>query len=1020
MNVNQIFEVDKKNRQYVKINNKRTYVYKQGTTNLSTGFKKKYREGDITILPQNLSVAYNKFSKRFVPREKIYKKNGEYRIFYQRLLDEEEKEKRRLGEEEEDKKNLAVIRNQALPMSEWSIFVETQLNSKLSPFKLTLISGIIGGLIKTFNFRNFYHFENWLKIVIEGAVVETGSENIDEMDGLRGALDLAMLTVQPIFGGCNHKCGGSVVNTFKKFNNTRWKFECYNPVSKENQCAFKCLEYILKRKLNIHSLRKQFKLERNVMVDIEMLHAIYMQERTDNMLLDIVDRNYEGDIELDTIHTILTNKDHYYVVVKAEKVPYKDVKCKRGDLSFDFETRPDFNDFVYVGDKKSELLKDTICAIHYRFNRSFDYHRKVFVTNREKSSSRQFLDWLQEQHYEKHHFNIVGHNASRFDNYFLVSQFTENEQLQTPMQLRGTSIIGMQYYSHLIKDSCCFLTNSLSNLCDDYKIKTKKLTNFIHKGIELTNMNLCFYKPELDFWDFMELEKSDPEFWRLYTDYCISDVESLSELWTRFTNETNNLVEQMRPDLLQKCPVMSCNTIGSLAKKLIDKLQVKSKDFKLYNEFLNNDDLKYKYVCGFKRGGISHCNQPGKHNTSISSFDITSQYPSAMINMIIPSGESNWTDKYDPKMYGYYTIKNLKFNNNKFKPLAYSEKGKSLNWAYDWKEDDEVNVGSELLKYLMETQGLETFDVIKGLVSKKYTKGYKLFGKYVYTLFESKAEQDVLKDFEDDERKELGMTEKEYETYKIDEYDEYKKQGTEKELKERYNPSRRNVIKLLLNSVTGKLVEDPSRYFTLKYSGDETTTNLNGIGIIKEKKDENMNIWVNAGCCVYDYSKMLLFKYIECLPNGSDDVVHVETDSIYFSTSNKEQFIKNVALKTDERIDYPIAINIGLGNVKQEHETVGEAYFNGKKNYYLKDTKGKQVMRMKGIPLTSLDKHGNKYQIVDKSFYERIYAGEVIESRFTTMTKALFGTTAIRAHYMTRTTRSLMPLYEWNDGVKTN
>jgi hypothetical protein len=225
------------------------------------------------------------------------------------------------------------------------------------------------------------------------------------------------------------------------------------------------------------------------------------------------------------------------------------------------------------------------------------------------------------------------------------------------------------------------------------------------------------------------------------------------------------------------------------------------------------------------------------------------------------------------------------------------------------------------------------------------------------------------------------------------------------------------VIKLLLNSVTGKLVEDPSRYFTLKYTGDDTKINLNGIGIIKEKTDDNMNIWVNAGCCVYPYSKILLFKYIECLPNGSDDVIHVETDSLYFSTSNKDAFIKNVALKTKERSDYPIAIDINLGNVKQEHETVGESYFNGKKNYYLKDTNGKTVMRMKGIPLSSIDEHGNKYNIVDKSFYERIYKGEVIPSRVTTMTKALFGKTAIRAHYITRTTRSLMPLYEWENGI---
>jgi hypothetical protein len=58
-----------------------------------------------------------------------------------------------------------------------------------------------------------------------------------------------------------------------------------------------------------------------------------------------------------------------------------------------------------VGDKKSYLLKDTMCAIHYRYNRSTDQHKTVYTTNRQKSSARQFLDWLQAEHYASHHFN---------------------------------------------------------------------------------------------------------------------------------------------------------------------------------------------------------------------------------------------------------------------------------------------------------------------------------------------------------------------------------------------------------------------------------------------------------------------------------------------------------------------------------------------------------------------------------------------------------------------------------------
>ena len=72
-----------------------------------------------------------------------------------------------------------------------------------------------------------------------------------------------------------------------------------------------------------------------------------------------------------------------------------------------------------------------------------------------------------------------------------------------------------------MKDSCAFLTNSLSNLCDSYKIKTNKLENFEHKGTILDNTNLCFYNPDLTFWEFMDLEINEPDYWDLYTTYCL-------------------------------------------------------------------------------------------------------------------------------------------------------------------------------------------------------------------------------------------------------------------------------------------------------------------------------------------------------------------------------------------------------------------------------------------------------------------------------------------------------------------
>jgi hypothetical protein len=85
-----------------------------------------------------------------------------------------------------------------------------------------------------------------------------------------------------------------------------------------------------------------------------------------------------------------------------------------------------------------------------------------------------------------------------------------------------------------------------------------------------------------------------------------------------------------------------------------------------------------------------------------------------------------------------------------------------------------------------------------------------------------------------------------------------------------------------------------------------------------------------------------------------------------------------------------------------------------KKNYCLEDSDGSMIMRMKGIPMNTIDKAGNKVNLVNKEFYERIYNREVIVSKFCTLTKNLFGTTAIRSNKMTRTTKALMTLSEWN------
>ena len=114
----------------------------------------------------------------------------------------------------------------------------------------------------------------------------------------------------------------------------------------------------------------------------------------------------------------------------------------------------------------------------------------------------------------------MSHNGANFDPYNIAANLTQHEQQQTDIQLRGVSMISLQFTSNLFKASCCFLTSSFRKLCEDYEIKTKKLEDFEYNGAISTNANLYFQKPEMKFWDFMKLEETEPEYWALYTEHC--------------------------------------------------------------------------------------------------------------------------------------------------------------------------------------------------------------------------------------------------------------------------------------------------------------------------------------------------------------------------------------------------------------------------------------------------------------------------------------------------------------------
>lgn len=867
------------------------------------------------------------------------------------------------------------------------------VGNKDLPFRLRLKSAA-ANITRIFNFKSFNHFENWYEAVEKQSVIQDSANytKISEVIGDEDVFNFVIPELLAMSGGCNYHGQENITKETPYYS-----LQLYNPKGQHNDCGFKILEHICGVKLNYADLRKQHGLKYGEQLTTATLYKIYKTLPNSHQVLAFIDEEFNDEMQKHYRYIYVAD-NHYYYVTGSTYKSFKDKHTKRGFLYWDIETRPT-EEFVMVGSRKSYILKDTILCAYYCPYKSDDYQKVTFITNSVKSSCRQFLDWLSCESAAGRFYHCIAHNGSRFDVYFLLSYLTEQEQLHTETQLRGYSIIGMQYKSHLFKDSCCFLTASLDSLCKAFKVKQAKLTEFTYNGSTLTNKNICFYKPELTFNQFLALEQNEPEFWNLYTEYCMYDCIGLMNVWSSFRDQINGLIGiifKYKPELKSKVDLMGTNTIGSLSKKILensclekkDGKYVKSDAYRRFTDFSSDwtdcpskdgvkkrllpSKAKVDFINKFKRGGISHSNQPGKHTHSLISFDIASQYPASMIYMLIPCGKSSWVTSYNKMQHGFYHLKNLTFDSKySFKPIASKDENNVLVWNNE--SVDDIYLDSFMIKYMQEHYGLKSFEVVRGLVSNSYIEGKEIFGAYVNTLYDEKKLQDKYKTDNDD----------------------------------RYNPALRECIKLFLNSLSGKLVEDPGRYFKLQYGGD-STLKMNGIAAEKIEDEDAFNIWVAAGVMVYSYSKRLLFEYVRCLPNNSDDVIHIETDSIYFNKKYQNTFMENISAYKQPKIGhYPIAIGADLGNVKVEKDTDAVSYFLGKKFYCIGD-----LYKIKGIPLKTIDEYGNDVELVNTDLYEKIYNGEKVVKEFYTMKKALFADrTYISSHKMSR---SVSPAMHYN------
>jgi len=896
-------------------------------------------------------------------------------------------------------------------------------NNPKNEFFEIIIQSAISDVKRTFRFNCIEHFTNWIQRVIkdtEGKIDDYGYI-LAELDVDDLFSDYVILeNINIVSGGCNkHKLGKN-----KTFKSAFYDFKLHNPYSENNNCFFRALEHISNIKIDVKRVRKTLNLIPGQKITIGEAYQIMNHFNIIQDSIQIIDSEHNFILE-DDVKYILLLGSHYFAVDEYKEINLNRIKTKRGFLMFDFETRKtsEYNVIKRTG-QQIYKLKDAICGVYFRKYKSIENESFVLRTTKDKSSARQFLNWLNEESKHPRSYNILAHNGGRFDFYFLIAEMTDRELLECKIQMRGTAIIGITYRGNLFRDSYAFLTSSLKDLSTSFNVNNGKKTEHNLHGQIITSEQLCFYKPKLGFDEFMDLQNTDTQFWSLYEEYCLYDCISLFEIWEKFTTCINSLIEKVNPYLLRKCALMSSTTIGSHSKKIIVELNkyggYENKYKKAIDQFTgvyyeeerNNKEMskaqsycvekgdlprslfyrhvkkydkrKYSFLCKFKRGGISHCNKKGKHMSGITGVDIASQYPASLIYSYIPCGFSYWIDNgnivdYNKDLHGFYRLKNVRFNSpHLFKPVASKRGEDALDWATN--DFNELYVDTYMINYLIENYGLIYFDIVQALVSQEHVKSDKIFGSYINPFYACKKQQD-----------------------------EYKKKGDPL-----YNEALRSTIKLYINSLTGKLVEDPSKHYSLKLHDRQQDDEkiINGVGIERTFNEEKINEWIVCGIMVYSYSKRLLFEYIRCLPNDSSDVIHVETDGIYFSTRLLDTFTENV---NNYQGYYPVKFGDDVGNLKIEKSTKeGQvAYFLEKKLYMIsvnndymnkqRDKNDKNIYRVKGVPQSTLSEDGSRKYLVDVQLYEDLYNWKPVKRSFNTLKKSLFTEkTAIYSYEMTR------------------
>jgi hypothetical protein len=457
-----------------------------------------------------------------------------------------------------------------------------------------------------------------------------------------------------------------------------------------------------------------------------------------------------------------------------------------------------------------------------------------------------FIRWIIENQ-NNTNFVFIGFNNSNFDNFiFLDALLTNQNEFVDEYTIHdifynGSQLLNFQMCGrHTTFDIRKHLMGSLKYNCESFKINCCSKKEFDHNKAQLLH----------DDGKLIDWITNNEEL-KIYNEY---DVLATAVLYSKYRDALRDI--PATKEYANK--LYNTKTIGSLIYKVFDT-HAKNKEYQFKK-------LSYKHYADLRKykiaGRVEMFNDIQKILERIASGDACSLYPYVMsvAPVYYPVGDTTETDTYQgDDVIGFYYCdidqSNLRAADL---PKIYALKTDIEN---DWGHEQilENYLISNVMIRLLRKYGC-TVTIKEGFYWENKVKSCEMF-KFLLGFMSAKNKQDKLN-----------------------------KEGSPE-----YNPALRETLKLLMNSLSGKVieglhaekteaVESVDEYVKIQKKATKINT-INDIGnkvFITYEVDEKTLIGkqkpIYLGCLIYDYAKEYMYEY-SYSKIGLSKLVYTDTDA---------------------------------------------------------------------------------------------------------------------------------------------